>query len=198
MRRLYLVLAALVVAPFVQVQAVKAETVNILGGITELTVTADLGALGLTPAATGTASLEGATFGFPITGGSVLADGNALIEHEGVGVSLTAGDTTAEVGNFLIDTAQATIFGTVGDGTDFAGLFDLGPATDDGIEVLIATPLAGALTSVFGAPDLSGAQFGFATVSPDLAPVPLPAGMPLLLVGLGAIGALRLRAKRAA
>jgi hypothetical protein len=185
---------ALVFAPFLLLQPAQAATVNITGGITTVDVTADLAGLGLGAAAFGTASLSGSTFTFPISGGTVdTATGNAIIEHTGVGVALFAGTTAATVGNFVIDTAAATIRGNVNGGSAFVDLFTLGPATTQGIEVLFASPLAGALSQVFGAPDLTGATFGFANTAPATTPVPLPAAMPLLLAGLGAFGALRLR-----
>lgn len=174
----------------------KAATLDITGGLTELTVTAPLGDLGIGAAAFGTATFDGTTFGFPITGGQAFSDGNAFIEHDGVGVVLIAGTQAATVGNFQIDTAASTILGNVNGGTAFAPLFDLGPAGDMGIEVKISSTLGGALASVFASadlPDLSGATLGFATTAPTVSEVPLPAAAWMLLVGLGGLFAMKRR-----
>ena len=50
---------------------------------------------------------------------------------------------------------------------------------------------------MFGAPDLTGATFGYAVPSPTLAPVPLPAGALLLIGGLGMLGLVRRRTSKA-
>lgn len=163
-----------------------------------MTVTADLGGLGLTGAPTGTATVDIVSglpaFTFGITGGEVLTDGNALIEHDGSGVSLTAGTLSANVGDFLIDTAAANVTGTLNGTLTGVEFFNFGTSGANGVQLLISTTLAGALTDVFGAPDLSGAEFGFAVPAPAV--VPLPAGGVLLLTGLGAL-ALRSRKKAA-
>jgi hypothetical protein len=65
--------------------------------------------------------------------------------------------------------------------------------TAGGIELNISADLAGALTAVFGAPNLTGVQFGLANTAPSA--VPLPASALLLLAGLGALGAARSRRK---
>lgn len=186
-------LASLALLTVVGTQA-QAASLPIIGNFTEVEVTAALSGFGLTAAPFGSASAIGAIFTFPVTGGSVDSlTGNALVEHDGSGVALTAGAFSAFVGNFLIDTGAATVFGdgAVLGGTGFssAPLFTFG--TGDalpGIELLISPALAGALSAVFGAPDLTGATFGYAR--PDLAVVPVPAAGVLLLSALGALGAL--------
>jgi len=174
-----------------------AFAVPIAGGETTVDVTADLVGLGLSGAPFGLATVDvsGATpvFAFPITGGDLLPTG-ALIEHEGSGVTLTAlGDplVSVTVGDFLIDTAQATIFGDVIGGAQDLALFDLGPTTPGGIEIAITAQLAGALTTVFGADDLTGATFGVAVTAPN--PIPLPAAGWMLIAGIGALAAMRRR-----
>lgn len=189
-------LAAAAVLAFATSSA-QAASLPIIGNVTEVEVTADLPGLGLTAAPFGSATASGAVFSFPVTGGLVdSVSGDALVEHDGSGVALTAGAFSAFVGNFLIDTGAATVFGdgAVLGGAGFSGapLFTFG--TGDalpGIELLISPALAGALTAVFGAPDLTGATFGYAR--PDLAVVPVPAAGLLLLSALGALGALRRR-----
>ncbi len=181
-----------------------AHAVGVTGGSTAVTVTADLGGLGLTPGLEGSATAEVndglLTVFFPITGGSTGPAGNALIEHDGSGVSLTAGETTASVGNFVIKTSAGTVFGDLFGVTTGSPLpfFTFGEDTDlPGVELEFTSTLAGALTDVFGAPDLTGETFGYAVPSPTLAPVPLPAGGLLLIGGLGMLGLVRRRNARA-
>lgn len=186
-----------------------AQAATIVGGETQVTVTANLPGLGLNAQPFGTATADGATFTFPITGGTAGADG-ATIAHEGSGVTLFTGDApdaddsiAATVGNFLIDTMAAAVFGDVVGGPDELQnleLFIFSPDDDDfsdGIDLDISDTLGGLLADVFGAPTLNGAQFGVASTSPDVAPVPLPAGGWLLLGGLGALGVVRRRRKAA-
>ena len=150
----------------------EAATVGIAGVETKVTVTAPLGALGLSgaPFGTATADVSGANpvFTFPITGGTIDSHTDtALIEHQGSGVTLSAlADSTksATVGNFLINTGTGTVSGGIidaGTGMEVASgvtFFDIASSGDPrGVELLISTALAGALTDVFGAPDLEGA-----------------------------------------
>ncbi|WP_299500221.1 VPLPA-CTERM sorting domain-containing protein [uncultured Roseobacter sp.] len=173
--------------------AANAATIN--GGETTVTVTAPLTTLGLGGAPFGTATATGATFTFPITGGST-AGGGLEILHDGSGVTLFTLDTTDDVevtvGNFVIDTLAETVFGDVIGGPTGLDLFSFGTA-QGGIGLEITGTLAGALTSIFNAPDLTGAQFGVANTSPEIAPVPLPASALLLLAGFGMFGVVKAR-----
>lgn len=180
-----------------------ASAVPIVGGKTTVEVTAPLDVLGLGGAPFGSATAEGAVFTFPITGGEA-GDGASIIEHEGSGVTLFAlADPSVEatVGDFVIDTAEETVFGDVVGGGEDLALFDFGEAGAAGVPLLISETLAGALTGVFGADDLTGAEFGLANpaleVGPDTpatpAPIPLPAAMPLLAAGLLGLGAVARR-----
>jgi hypothetical protein len=191
--------AALSVLTVLMVASVpaRAAILPIVGVKTDVEVTADLGGLGLTPAPFGSATANGAVFSFPVTGGTVdTLTTAALVEHDGSGVGLTAGAKSVFVGNFLIDTAAATVFGdgAVLGGAGFLGapLFTFGTGTAlPGVELLITDTLTGALTSVFGAPNLTGATFGYAR--PEISTVPIPAAGFLLLTGVGALGARALR-----
>ena len=182
-----------------------ASAAPITGGETTVEVTAPLDVLGLGGAPFGSATTDGAVFTFPITGGEADDDG-AVIEHEGSGVTLFAladEAIAATVGNFVIDTAEAGVLGDVIGGAEDLTLFDFGEAGETGIPLLITTTLAGALTEVFGADDLTGAEFGLANTAPVVddagtpptgpAPIPLPAAFPLLAAGLLGLGAVARR-----
>jgi hypothetical protein len=182
----------------------SAATLPLIGNQTEVEVTAPLGALGLAGAPAGTASVDvtGANpvFVFPVTGGTLdTVTGEALVEHEGSGVTLSAiaaPEINVTVGNFLIDTAGGAVSGDVFGGPVGLPFFMFGDMTDNGVELLITSVLAGALTDVFGADDLTGAQFGLAR--PDIAPIPLPAGAWLMLAGAAALGLVGVRRRKAA
>jgi hypothetical protein len=91
--------------------------------------TGALTTLGLTPGVIGGATLDGATgtLAFPITGGNVkyfdpeqdyrpYVQGE--IDHDGSGISLTAGDTVVKLTDFVIDPGTSRLTGSVqvGDG----------------------------------------------------------------------------------
>jgi hypothetical protein len=186
----------------------EAASLNITGVETDVTVTADLAGLGLAPSTFGTATAvevdQQLVVTFPITGGALnLGTGAALIEHDGSGVTLSAlADPTlsATVGNFLIDTDAGLISGDVIaspigslSGVPF---FSLGAPTAQGLTLGITTELAGALTGIFGAPDLTDATFGFGApeIATAPAPIPVPGAFALMataVVALGAYGARR-------
>jgi hypothetical protein len=186
---------AVVLAMVVTGAAAQAATILPKNQTTVL-VTAPIGALGLGGVPTGTAgvSIDGdgfPLFAFNITGGTIDANGNALIEHDGSGVRLFAlanPTISATVGNFLVDTLGGTISGIVNGTGPQTVLFTFDEVTPRGIAIDISSALAGALTAVFGAPDLTGVRFGFANTAPEPAPVPLPAGAPLILAALAALG----------
>ncbi|MDW4496783.1 VPLPA-CTERM sorting domain-containing protein [Sulfitobacter sp. D35] len=183
------------VAAGIGLLSMPAEARTITGGLTTVEVTADVTGLGLSAAPLGTATFSGGVFGFPITGGSVTGAG-AMIEHDGSGVTLSAiadPSVSASIGDFFIDTMAATVSGNIIGGASGVTFFTFGDIDSDGIDLLISNDLAGALTGVFGAPDLTGAVFGVANTAPELAPIPLPAGLPLIATGLLAFGWLRRR-----
>lgn len=177
-------------------------TLPIVGGITTVEVTANLGALGLFGAPFLEADVDvsdtNPLFSFGITGGST--NGDTLIEHDGSGVTLASiadPSINTTVSNFLIDVGAGGIFGNVDNSADQALLFTFDPldAGAPDIPIFIAAPLAGQLTTIFDAPDLATAQFGIANTSPEIGPavVPLPAGLPLMVAGLGALWVVRRR-----
>ncbi len=153
-----------------------AAPLPLIGDDTRVRITADLDGLGLTPGLTGTAAFVGSDINFDITGGEL--DGLAgEILHEGSGVSLTAGGTSVFAGNFIIDTVNQQLLGDVSVGPDQMTAavvgddlplftFDLSTVSVDQLTdlsepllaLIITDTLAGALTDVFGAPDLAGAE----------------------------------------
>jgi len=184
--------AALTGAVLALAAPATAATLPIVGDETRIEVTADLGGLGLAAAPVGAATVDvtgtNPVFTFPITGGSLdTATGNALIAHDGSGVELSAladPAITGSIGDFDIDTGSAQVFGAVfGTPAGASPLFDIVGLDSRGAELAISEFFAGKLTGVFGAPDLTGAQFGFAV--PDVATVPVPAALPLMAGGLG-------------
>jgi hypothetical protein len=83
---------------------------------------AALKSLGLTPGVVGTATLDGTSIHFPITGGDVVywsPDGKyrpyvqGIILHEGSGLSLTAGKTKVELTNFTVNPGNSRLYGDV-------------------------------------------------------------------------------------
>ena len=80
-----------------------------------------LASLKLTPGVTGDAKLEAGSLIFPITGGNVTVfkPGSVpnyvvgQIQHEGSGLSLTAGGTKVELTNFNVDPGVSRVYGDV-------------------------------------------------------------------------------------
>ena len=159
--------------------------------------------MGTAPATVGSAAVTGVaplTVAFPITGGDLDDALAGRILHEGSGVSLQAGGITLALENFIIDTTDQLILGDASlDGTLLAEdlalfSFDLSTVTvaalvdlaDPALTLSLTAGAAGALTSVFGAPDLTGAPFGLAATAPAFADVPEPGA--LMLFGLGVVG----------
>ena len=146
-------------------------------GATTVTLNQDtIGAvvgLGLTPApiTPGVLGMDGDALkaSFPIVGN--LKGG--IIKHTG-GLSLSAGGTTLTLTNYFIDTNEGVLTAMAAVNGDEVGrlpLFDLGGApAQDGCAGTASLSLSGdaadALTMVFGAPDLTGADFGIACVAP--------------------------------
>jgi len=163
-------------------------TIDALGGV-DTQVALDQGfldaitGLGLTPGVIGGATLEGTTLAFPITGGDVKYWDPALdyrpyvqgsIEHDGSGLSLTAGDTVVELTDFVIDPGNnSKLTGTVTANGEEVGqdieLFrldgtTLNPLTTDadgnavleGTTVYISEDAAALLNDTFGTDAVTG------------------------------------------
>ncbi|OZC75360.1 hypothetical protein CH251_09925 [Rhodococcus sp. 06-462-5] len=153
--------------------------------------TGALTTLGLTPGVVGTATLADGSIRFPITGGDVkywepgtvdpYVQGE--INHDGSGLSLTAGETVVELINFDIDPGTSLLTGDVMvNGEEAAAdavLFDLdgrtlqplatGPdntAILQGTEVKISETAAGLLNSTFNTDAVTpGLLVGVATIT---------------------------------
>jgi hypothetical protein len=183
------------------ISAPAAAQQTVTGGSTDVTLTAapaliDLG-LSAAPTGTATVSFDGAipTFTFPITGGSIDAFGNALFYHDGSGILFTAGTDSLGIGNFVIDTAALLVSGDVtanGAGLGSVGLFTIG----EGTSLFLTEDAAGAFTSIFGAPNLTGVEVGFAQVNAQTAAVPEPGTWMMMLAGFGAAGFALRRSRR--
>jgi FAD/FMN-containing dehydrogenase len=178
------------------------DAVTVSGGNTVVRVTADFAALGLTVSTLGSATIANGLVVFPITGGDLNpATLGGFILHNGSGVRFAAGATTLDARNFRIDTVTSRLFGDVtagGSTLSNVALFDFtlsglsaGQITnlnDPQIILRISSEAAGAFTSVFGAPNLAGAEFGRAATGPQLAAVPEPSTWALMIGGFGLVG----------
>ncbi|MHA6720259.1 PEPxxWA-CTERM sorting domain-containing protein [Sphingomonas sp. RS6] len=184
---------------------VAASASTIIGGGTsvELTATSTFQSLGLGVATYGTASatMNGSNIvaNFLITGGSKNdSTGALLVQHNGSGLNFSSGTDMLSIGNFEIDTDAGTVMGIASaNGTDLGivPLFTLGANST----LLLTWEAAGAFTSVFGAPDLTGANIGTATITAVTAgAVPEPASWGLMIGGFAFAGAaLRRRSAQA-
>ena len=104
--------------PVAVVDALSGETtaIKLDKGFTDALTT-----LKLTPGVVGSAKLTDGSLVFPITGGNVTVfkPGEVSpyvigqIQHEGSGLSLTAGDTSVELTNFNVDPGASKVYGDV-------------------------------------------------------------------------------------
>lgn len=205
------VLAAVVAAAFAASAApAHAQSLPIVGGVTSVSLVSapTLSAAGLSVGGLGGALLSPGSDGiplayFPVTGGSLnTATFAGSIEHAGSGLSLTSASATVNLTNFVIDTGAGLLSGNVAVGGSALGvvpLFSLGssgnPAAPFSLSLTAAA--AGALSSVFGIPNLTGALIGNANTIPITSAVPEPATYLSLAAGLGLM-ALTLRRRSAA
>lgn len=153
-----------------------------------------LTSLGLTPGVLGTAKLDNGSVSFPITGGSVVywsPDGKyrpyvqGIIEHDGSGLSLTAGSTVVDLTNFTINPGNSKLYGDVAvngkvaatqtllfnlDGTTLKPLkLDGSNAILTGTTVHMSANAAGLLDSTFGTTAVKGGLLvGVATITAQI------------------------------
>ena len=161
-----------------------ANAVEIIGNETrvELTSAPTLIGLGLSIQPVGIGSIEavGPTAVFPVTGGTIDdITGELLVEHDGSGLTLSAGTTSLLLLNFLIDTENTQILGDavtiapdMGGDLQAAALNNIPLFNLDGLNLLLTGTAAGAIDSLFGVPGLTGFEIG--TASLDVAAVPVP------------------------
>ena len=178
-----------------------AQSLPIVGGVTSVTLTSApaLTGLGLGVGGLGSALISPGSAGtplayFPVTGGSIDTVSFAgSIEHAGSGLSLSNATATVNLTDFVIDTVGGTLSGSVAVGASSLGvvpLFTLGSSGNAvaPFSLSLTSAAAGALTTVFGVPDLTGFLIGNANTIPITAAVPEPATVLSMLAGLGLIG----------
>ncbi|MCU0255274.1 MAG: PEP-CTERM sorting domain-containing protein [Vicinamibacterales bacterium] len=167
----------------------RAQAAPIVGGVTDVTFDAGIAALfsGIDPL--GTATLNGLTATFPITGGTT--EPFILIEHEGsgLGLSTVGGSNRLDLLNFLIDVDALTVFGDVGLDNSGPLLFDLPLfSIEEGLRLALTTQSAGALAQYLGigvGADLTGLEIATANPQPK---IPEPGVLLLMGMGLVALG----------
>lgn len=182
-----------------KIPAPVAAVPEIFGGNTAVALDANflaaLKSLGVTPGVLGTATLTNGSVAFPITGGSVVywsPSGKyrpyvqGIIEHNGSGLSLTAGSTVVDLTNFTINPGNSKLYGDVTvNGTVAATqayLFDLhgqtlkplqvdgNNAVLTGTQVHISPDAAGVLNKVFNTTGVpSELLVGVATITAQIA-----------------------------
>lgn len=202
--------AAVAVAATVSATPALAQSLPIVGGVTSVSLTSApaLTGLGLSVGGLGTATISPGSAGtplayFPVTGGSInTATFAGSIQHTGSGLSLSTPSTTVNLTNFVIDTVGGTLSGNVAVGATSLGVVPLFNLGSSGIAVApfslsLTSAAAGALSTVFGVPNLTGFLIGNANTIP-VTVVPEPATVLSMLAGLGLIGATVYRRRRAA
>lgn len=203
------VLAAVVVSAFAAAAApAYAQSLPIVGGTTSVSLVSapTLSAAGLSVGGLGSAQLSPGSDGiplayFPVTGGTLnTATFAGTIQHAGSGLSLSTAAATVNLSNFVIDTGAGLLSGNVAVGGTALGVVPLFSLGSSGIatapfSLSLTSAAAGALSSVFGIPNLTGALIGNANTIPITAAVPEPATYLSLAAGLGLL-ALTLRRRR--
>jgi hypothetical protein len=154
-----------------------------------------LGALKLTPGTVGTAKLTDGALQFPITGGNVtiFKPGTVSpyvigqVQHEGSGLSLTAGGTKVEITNLNVDPGVSRVYGDVSvngklaapaayvfqlDGRTLKPLQSSGDtATLEGTKVEISPVAAGLLNKTFNTDAVkAGLLVGIAKITVSTTP----------------------------
>jgi len=169
--------------------AVSGSAATIYGGTTTVALdSATVGALtglGYTIAPVAPATVSGLDAVFPITGGDTATE----ITHSG-GLAFTDNGITTDITDFTINLSTDTITGNVNGATgSTTPFFDIGAG-----DVLTLDPtLAGALSSIYGIPNLTGATIGTATINAVTTPEPAS----LSFAGIGMLAAAFLARRKA-
>jgi len=164
------------------------------GGTTAVKLDPDtlkaLEGLKVTPGVSGTAKLEDGSIIFPITGGNVTVFKKdavpryvvGQVQHEGSGLTLTAGSTKVTVGNFNVDPTVSMVYGDVLAGNKVVAssipvlrldgrtletpTFDNGEAVLQGSGVFLTAGAADLLNQTFGTDALTDqTKIGVATIT---------------------------------
>ena len=163
-------LAALTAALVLLAVPAPAEARGGAKGVTNLEVTAPLGALGLSAVPLAPASASGATFSFPIVTPYGQGKKSGRVLHRG-GIELSAGGKTLRLRNCLIRLDKGDLTAEVNGGprvpivtleVPAGARLARGPVGP--VVAKLTAAAAGALTQTFGAPDLTGAELGRATI----------------------------------
>jgi hypothetical protein len=168
------VVACLTVPEIGPAQALTGDTSVALDSSTVTT----LGGLGFGIAPIPPATLTGLDVDFPISGGNLSA---GLIDHSG-GLAFTKGGTTTDISDFVIDLNKDVLSGFVNGGTTLTPFFDIGA----GDVLTLNSTLAGALSSIYDIPNLTGATIGTATVT--ITSVPEPSTWGMMALGFAGLG----------
>ena len=192
--------AAAVLMAGVLATSAQAQALPITGGVTSVSLTSapTLTSVGLSVGILGSAQFSPGSAGtplvyFPVTGGSLnTATFAGSIEHAGSGLSLSSGGTTLNLTDFVIDTTALTLTGQAAVGGTALGavpLFNLsfGSNAVSPFNLALTGAAAGALTALFGLPDLTGFTLGTANTIPITSAVPEPATYAAMLAGLAMI-----------
>jgi hypothetical protein len=150
-----------------------AGTEPIVGGATSVSLTSAtvLQSHGISVAPLGSATIDASgpdpVANFGITGGTESAGGNAdVILHQGSGLELSNAESTIDLNDFRIDTANSVVRANVTvDGTAAGNLpvFDLGP----GGALKLTEAAANVVSDTFAAPDItSSVTIGLASPMP--------------------------------
>jgi hypothetical protein len=176
-------------------------TVNLVSAPTLTGAGVSVGVLGTATATAGPGGIP--VVQFPITGGDLSASFAGTIAHNGSGLRLTTTTGTISLTNFLIDTVSLTLSGAVAFGTTNLSnvpLFSLSTNTNatSPFDLRLSATAAGALSTVLGVPNLTGALIATAGTVPITAAIPEPSTYALMLGGLGLAAWVARRRKTAA
>jgi PEP-CTERM motif len=196
---------------FAAASVAQAAALPIVGGVTSVTVTSapTLTALGLGFAPLGSAVASPGSAGtplvyFPVTGGSIdTASFAGTIAHNGSGIRLFNSTASANLTDFLINTSTGVLSGSVAFGTTTltgVPLFNLSASgvITSPFNLTVTAAAGGALSTIFGIPNITGAVLGTANTIPITTAVPEPATVASMLAGLALMGGMLARRRSAA